>query len=61
MQAAVERVIRSLSLKQPMHGASSMMQDSENQVATQLAAQLLENYRDQLAQRGGRPDTVRQG
>jgi hypothetical protein len=61
MQAAVERVIRSLSLKQPMHDGSSMMRDSDNQVATQLAAQLLENYRDRLAQRGGRPDNAQQG
>lgn len=61
MQAAVDRVIRSLSLKQPMHDASSMMQDRDNRVATQLAAQLLENYRDQLAQRGGRPDNAQQG
>ncbi|MDB5654515.1 MAG: hypothetical protein JWQ94_2128 [Tardiphaga sp.] len=56
MQAAVDRVIRSLSFKQPMPTQPvAAMQDD----ATRFATQLLQNYRDQLAQRS-RTDLPRQ-
>lgn len=62
MQAAVERVLRSFSLKQPMHDAASVIDTgSDDDQATHFAAQLLENYRDQLARRGNSPDKSRQG
>ena len=49
MQAAVERVIRNLTLRQPM---PSKAPEAVPDDATQLfAGQLLENYKNLLAQR----------
>ena len=62
MHTAVERVIRSFSHKQPVQdAASSEERHGEQQHATQFAAQLLENYRDQLAERSRFAGTSRQG
>ena len=62
MHTAVERVIRSFSHKQPVQdAASSEDRHGEQQHATQFAAQFLENYRDQLAQRSRIAGTSRQG
>ncbi len=61
MQATVERVIRSF-MKQPMAGhAGSEVHDGAQQEATQFAAQLLENYKSQLAQRGCKAEPTQQG
>jgi hypothetical protein len=48
MQAAVERVLRSFTLKQPMPNRSL---DAVQDDATQFAAALFDNYKAQLAQR----------
>ena len=62
MQAAVERVIRSFSRKHPMQDAATAMHDEGMQGhATQMAAQLLENYRDHLADRSRKTDSSQQG
>ncbi len=62
MQAAVERVIRSFIMKQPMaEDASTEIHDGAKVEAMQFAAQLLDNYKSQLAQRGCEPDTAQQG
>ena len=56
MQAAVERVMRSFTLKQPMpNEATEALQDD----AAQFAGQLLQNYRAQLEQRS-RPEGQRE-
>ncbi len=62
MQAAVDRVIRSFFPKQPMSDElGAMMHDgAADGPAMQLAAQLLENYKIQLAQRS-RTDNPQQG
>ena len=63
MQAAVDRVIRSFSLKQPMSDdASAAVHDGAAQDhAMQLAAHLLENYKGQLARRGSNNGGSQQG
>ena len=61
MQAAVERVIRSFSHKLPMQDAATAMHDDRQDQATQMAAQLLENYRDHLADRSRKTDSSQQG
>ena len=63
MQAAVERVIRSFGLKQPMSDDSgaAMHDGAAQDHATQLAAQLLENYKGQLARRGSNNGGSQQG
>jgi hypothetical protein len=62
MQAAVERVFCRLNRTQPMHDAASTMQDGASQdQAAQLAAQLLENYRDLLADRSRNTENSQQG
>ena len=59
MHTAVDRVIRSfrskhpVSLQQPMTEAES---ETVRYEATEFAAHLLENYRDQLARRSLKPD-----
>jgi hypothetical protein len=61
MQAAVERVIRSFILKQAIPDTASRAIDNGTQDdATPFAAQLLENYRDHLAQRSQQADSRRQ-
>ncbi|MDB5617400.1 hypothetical protein [Tardiphaga sp.] len=58
MQAVVERVIRSFSLKQLMtHEDSGVMHGAIQDDAAQFASLLLANYRDRLAQRCRRNDT----
>ena len=63
MQAAVDRVIRSFFPKQPMSDEQRpfLPDGSEERGATQLAAQLLQNYRSQLAQRSANIDSSQQG
>lgn len=62
MQAAVERVIRSLSLKQPSMAVASNRRDIDGQDQAMLfASQLLETYRDRLATRGAEADLRQQG
>ena len=56
MQAAVERVFRSFTLKQPaLHEAADSRDD-----ATDFAAQLLNNYKTQLLQRSRQNSGQRQ-
>jgi hypothetical protein len=60
MQAAIDRVLRTFALKHPVsvHGAMSFHEPMSGEQAgaardkaTAFAVQLLDNYRDQLAQR----------
>ena len=60
MHAAVERVIRSFSHKQPMQDATSRAMHDDG-LPAQLAAQFLENYRGQLAERSRKADNPQQG
>ena len=48
MQAAVERVLRNFTLRQPMPDEAA---DATQDDATRFAGQLLQNYRAQLEQR----------
>lgn len=62
MQTAVERVIRSLSLKQPSMAVASNRRDIDGEDrATLFASQLLETYRDRLAARSAEVDLRQQG
>jgi len=56
MQAAVERVFRSFTLKQPAPHEAADAQDD----ATDLAVQLLNNYKTQLLQRSRQNSGQRQ-
>jgi hypothetical protein len=56
MQAAVERVFRSFTLKQPALREAAHAQDD----SSEFAVQLLNNYRTQLAQRAGQSPGQRQ-
>jgi hypothetical protein len=59
MQAVVDRVIRSFTTKHPV-ALRDPMSDAESKTvcdkATEFATQLLDNYKDQLAQRVPKPD-----
>ena len=62
MQAAVERVIRSLGLKQPPLAVASNRRDIDGEDQAMLfASQLLETYRDRLAARSAAVDLRQQG
>ena len=56
MQAAVERVFRSFTLKQPAPYEAADARDD----ATDLAVQLLNNYKTQLSQRSCQNSSQRQ-
>jgi hypothetical protein len=50
MQAIVEKVMRALTIKHPVREAEAKLGRGE---ATAFAAELLENYKNQIARRSG--------
>ncbi len=60
MQAAIERAFRSFSLERPVPDRRPVEHGETPDAATQLAAQLLGNYRDHLSQHSWQTQPRRQ-